>query len=34
MSRFAVTELLDGKNVDWMAPVTDEQYESGPLVAD
>jgi quercetin dioxygenase-like cupin family protein len=34
MSHFAVTELLDGKNVDWMEPVTDEQYRGGPLVTD
>jgi len=32
MSHLTVTEMLDGKNVDWMEPVTDEQYLSGPLV--
>ncbi|KAE8756060.1 cupin domain-containing protein [Paraburkholderia madseniana] len=34
MSHFAVTEMLDGKNVEWMESVTDEQYEAGPLVTD
>ncbi|MBB5498851.1 cupin domain-containing protein [Paraburkholderia sp. MM5384-R2] len=34
MSHFAVTELLDGKNTDWMEAVTDEQYNAGPLVTD
>jgi len=32
MSHLAITELLDGKNVEWMEPVTDEQYQEGPLV--
>lgn len=32
MSHFAVTELLDGKNTEWMEPVTEEQYHGGPLV--
>lgn len=32
MSHLALTELLDGKNVEWMEPVTDEQYQAGPLV--
>lgn len=31
MSHLALTELLDGKNVEWMEPVTDEQYQAGPL---
>ena len=26
MSHIAITEWLDGKNVDWMEKVTDEQY--------
>ena len=26
MTHLAVTEALDGKNVDWLEPVTDEQY--------
>ena len=34
MSHFAVTETLDGKNTDWMEPVTDDQYLSGPLVTE
>jgi quercetin dioxygenase-like cupin family protein len=34
MSHLALTELLDGKNVEWMEPVTDEQYHAGPLVTD
>lgn len=34
MSHFAVTEMLDGKNVEWMEHVTDEQYNAGPLVTD
>ncbi|MDR5752423.1 MULTISPECIES: cupin domain-containing protein [unclassified Caballeronia] len=34
MSHLALTELLDGKNVEWMEPVTDEQYLAGPLVTD
>lgn len=34
MSHLTITELLDGKNVDWMEPVTDEQYHSGPLITD
>jgi quercetin dioxygenase-like cupin family protein len=32
MSHVAITEMIDGKNVEWMEPVTDEQYESGELV--
>jgi quercetin dioxygenase-like cupin family protein len=34
MSHLAVTEMLDGKNVDWMEPVTDEQYLGGVLVTE
>lgn len=34
MSHLALTELLDGKNVEWMEPVTDEQYLSGALVTE
>jgi quercetin dioxygenase-like cupin family protein len=30
MSHIAITEALDGKNVDWMEHVTDEQYRAGP----
>ncbi|MDX1802612.1 MAG: cupin domain-containing protein [Alcanivorax sp.] len=26
MSHIAVQEMLDGRNVDWLEPVTDEQY--------
>jgi len=32
MSHVAITEMLDGKNVEWMEHVSDEQYLSGPLV--
>lgn len=34
MSHLTVAEMLDGRNVDWMEPVTDEQYEAGELVTD
>ena len=34
MSHLALTELLDGKNVEWMERVTDDQYLSGPLVTE
>lgn len=34
MTHVAITEMLDGKNVEWMEPVTDEQYLSGPIVTD
>ena len=30
MSHIAIAETLDGKVVDWMEHVTDEQYRSGP----
>ena len=32
MSHVAITETLDGKNTEWMEPVTDEQYLHGALV--
>lgn len=34
MSHLAVTEMIDGTNAVWMEPVTDEQYQSGPLVTE
>lgn len=34
MSHLAVTEMLDGKNVEWMESVTDDQYQAGPLVTE
>jgi hypothetical protein len=34
MTHVAITEMLDGKNVEWMEPVTDEQYLAGPVVTD
>ena len=34
MSHIAIAETLDGKNVEWMEPVTDEQYLDGVLVTD
>jgi quercetin dioxygenase-like cupin family protein len=30
MSHVAVGERLDGKSVDWMEKVTDEQYHASP----
>ena len=30
MTHIAIQEALDGKNVDWMEPVTDAQYLAGP----
>lgn len=30
MTHIAVQEALDGKNVEWLEKVTDEQYEVGP----
>jgi hypothetical protein len=30
MTHLAVTEALDGKNVEWMEKVTDEEYLVGP----
>lgn len=32
MSHLAIAEMVDGKVVDWMEPVTDDQYRAGPLV--
>lgn len=34
MSHLAITEMIDGKNVEWMEPVTDEEYQDGVLVTD
>ena len=34
MSHVAITEMIDGKNVEWMEPVTDAQYLAGNLVTD
>lgn len=30
MTHLAITEQLNGKNVEWMEKVTDEQYLAGP----
>jgi len=30
MTHIAIQESLDGKNVDWMERVTDEQYQHEP----
>ena len=30
MTHIAVQEALDGKNVEWMEKVTDEDYLAGP----
>lgn len=30
MTHIAIQEALDGKNVEWLEPVTDEQYLAGP----
>jgi len=32
MSHLAIAEMVDGKVVDWMEPVTDDQYHAGPLI--
>ena len=32
MSHVAITEMIDGHNVHWMEPVTDEQYQGGPVL--
>jgi quercetin dioxygenase-like cupin family protein len=32
MSHVAITEMVEGKNVEWMEAVTDEQYQQGSLV--
>ena len=34
MTHVAVTEMIDGRNTDWMEPVTDEQYRGGPLITE
>lgn len=34
MSHLAVTEMIDGRNVDWMEPVTDAQYQDGALLTE
>jgi hypothetical protein len=34
MTHVAIAESLDGKAVDWMEPVTDEQYLDGPVQID
>ncbi|MDE2296676.1 MAG: cupin domain-containing protein, partial [Burkholderiales bacterium] len=34
MSLVAITEMIDGKNVEWMKPVSDEHYQGGPLITD
>ena len=34
MTHVAIAEALDGKAVEWMEPVTDEQYLSGPVQTD
>jgi hypothetical protein len=31
MCHLAITEMVDGKNVEWMEPVFDEQYQAGTL---
>jgi quercetin dioxygenase-like cupin family protein len=33
MTHIAVQEALDGKNVNWMEKVTDEEYLAGPSAA-
>lgn len=30
MAHIAIQEMLDGKNVNWLERVTDEQYLAGP----
>lgn len=34
MTHIAIQEALDGKAVEWMQKVTDEQYERGPRAQD
>ncbi|HLY55594.1 MAG TPA: cupin domain-containing protein [Stellaceae bacterium] len=34
MTHIAIAETLDGKSVEWMEPVTDEQYLAGPVQTD
>ena len=31
MSHIAIMEMIDGKNVQWMEPTNDQQYQSGNL---
>ena len=34
MSHLAITEMVDGRNVEWMEAVDDAQYEGGALVTE
>jgi len=34
MTHIAIQEMLDGRNVDWLEPVTDAQYLVGPAKSD
>ena len=34
MTHVAITESLDGKVVDWVGPVTDEEFLAGPVQTD
>ena len=34
MQHIAITEVLDGKAVEWMEPVSDEDYLAGPVCTD
>ncbi|MEF9385625.1 cupin domain-containing protein [Ralstonia solanacearum species complex bacterium KE056] len=34
MTHVAITEALDGKAVEWLEPVTDEEYSVGPTAGD
>lgn len=34
MQHVAITEMFNGKNVEWMEQVTDQEYLSGPVVTD
>jgi quercetin dioxygenase-like cupin family protein len=34
MTHVAISEVLDGKSVEWMEPVTDEQYLAEPVQKD
>jgi hypothetical protein len=33
MTHIAIQEALDGKNVEWLESVTDEQYSAGPSLS-
>jgi hypothetical protein len=33
MTHIAIQEALDGKNVNWLQKVTDEEYLAGPPAA-